>query len=74
MYISSSMLPNMSIPHMPFPVLISTVIRSRSQVKPATLLIPIYLFLVHWWKFYSARCKSGSVPFCNAGIIFSLPA
>jgi hypothetical protein len=31
----------LSIPDMPFPVLLSTLIRSRFQAKPATLLIPI---------------------------------
>ena len=32
---------NLSIPDLPFPVLLSTLIRSRFQAKPATLLIPI---------------------------------
>jgi len=31
----------LSIPDMPFPVLLSTLIRSRFQAEPATLLIPI---------------------------------
>jgi hypothetical protein len=34
------------IPDAYFPVLLSTPIRSRFQVKPATLLIPIGLFLI----------------------------
>jgi len=33
--------PNLSIPDVPFPVLLSTLVRSRFQAKPATLLIPI---------------------------------
>jgi hypothetical protein len=32
---------NLSIPDVPFPVLLSTLIRSPSQAKPAILLIPI---------------------------------
>jgi len=31
----------LSIPDMPFPVLLSTLIRSRIKAKPATLLFPI---------------------------------
>ena len=31
----------LSIPDVPFPILLSTLIRSRFQAKPATLLIPI---------------------------------
>jgi hypothetical protein len=34
-------LPNLSVPGANFLVLLSTLIRSRFQVKPATLLIPI---------------------------------
>ena len=40
MFILSITLPNLSIPYMPFPVLLSTLIRSRFQAKPATLVIP----------------------------------
>jgi len=36
-----TLLLNLSIPAVPFPVLLSTLIRSRFQAKPATLLIPI---------------------------------
>ena len=36
-----SLVLNLSIPDVPFPVLLSTFIRSRFQAKPATLLIPI---------------------------------
>jgi hypothetical protein len=47
------MLLNLSIPDVPFPVLLSTIIRSRFQAKPATLLIPI-------------GC---SIPFCGEGAL-----
>jgi hypothetical protein len=40
MFILSIMLPNLSIPDVYFPVLLSTLIRNRFQVKPATLLTP----------------------------------
>ena len=46
MFILSITLPNISIPDVPFPAPLSTLVRSRFQVKPATLLIPIALFLV----------------------------
>jgi len=39
------MLLNLFIPGAYFPVLLSTFIWNRFQVKPATLLIPINLFL-----------------------------
>jgi len=38
---SVNLLLNLSIPDVPFPVLLSTLIRSRFQAKPANLLIPI---------------------------------
>ena len=38
------MLPNLSIPNVPFSVHLATLIRSRFQVKPATLMIPIDLW------------------------------
>jgi len=41
MFILSITLPNLSIPDVPFPALLSTLNRRRFQVKPATLLIPI---------------------------------
>jgi len=46
MFILSIMLPNLSIPDLPFPALSSTLVGSRFQVKSATLLDPINLFLV----------------------------
>jgi hypothetical protein len=36
MFILSITLPNLSIPDVPFPVLLSTLIGSRFQLKPAT--------------------------------------
>jgi len=44
MFIQSIALPNFSIPDVPFPALLSTLVRRRFQVKPATL-IPIDLFI-----------------------------
>ena len=50
----STTLPNWFIPDTHFPVLLSTVIRSRFQVKPATLLIPIDLFFpFFWWRSFT---------------------
>jgi len=39
-------LPSLSLSDVPFPALLSTLIKSRCQAKPATLLIPIDLFLL----------------------------
>jgi hypothetical protein len=53
-----TLLLNLSIPDVPFPVLSSTLIRSRFQAKPATLLIPIDF----------------SFPFCGGGALwYSVP-
>ena len=43
----------LSIPDVPFPILLSTLIRSRFQAKPATLLIPIDFSLpfLQWRSF-----------------------
>jgi hypothetical protein len=58
----------------PFPVLLSTLIRSRFQTKPATLLIPIanddfsifpFLFAVE--ELYGTRYQSGSFSLINVG-------
>jgi hypothetical protein len=54
MFILSIALPNLSIPDVPFPALLSTLIRRRFQVKPAILLIPIDLFLFFWWRSFTA--------------------
>jgi hypothetical protein len=52
---------NLSIPDVPFPVLLSTLTRSRFQAKPATLLIPIdFSFLFAVEELYDTRYRSGS--------------
>jgi hypothetical protein len=59
---------NLSIPDVPFSVLLSTLIRSRFQAKPATLLIPIefpFLFAVE--ELYGTRYQSGSFSLINVG-------
>jgi hypothetical protein len=46
---------------MPFPVLLSTLIKSRFQAKPATLLIPIdFSFLFAVEELYGTRYQGGS--------------
>ena len=55
-------------PDVPISVLLSTLIRSRFQAKPATLLIPIdfpFLFAVE--ELYGTRYQSGSFSLINAG-------
>ena len=53
---------------MPFPVLLSTLIRSRFQAKPATLLIPIdFSFLFTVEELYGTRYQSGSFSLINVG-------
>ena len=75
MFILSIRLPNSSIPDVPFPALLSTLIRERFQVKPATLLIPIDLFLLLLVEgFYGTRYQSGSLSLIDLGSGFSLPA
>ena len=55
----ASCLPNLIIPDVPFPALLSTLILRRFQVKPATLLIPIDLFLfLLVEEFYGTRYQS----------------
>jgi hypothetical protein len=59
---------NLSIPDVPFPVLLSALIRSRFQAKPATLLIPIdfpFLFAVE--ELYGTRYQSDSFSLINVG-------
>jgi hypothetical protein len=54
--------------NVPFPVLLSTLIRSRFQAKFATLLIPIdfsILFAVE--ELYGTRYQSGSFSLINVG-------
>ena len=53
---------------MPFPVLLSTLFRSRFQAKPATLLIPIdFSFLFAVEELYGTRYQSGSFSLFNVG-------
>ena len=53
---------------MPFPVLLSTLIRSRFQAKPATLLYPlIFPFFFAVEELYGTRYQSGSFSFINVG-------
>jgi hypothetical protein len=59
--ILSNTLPNLSIPNVPVQVLLSTLIRSRFQVKPATLLIPINLFLYFWWNIFTSYLSPGGM-------------
>jgi len=66
MHILSITLPNLSIPDVHFPLLLSILIRSRFQVKPATLLIPIHFFLCGGGLF-STRYQSGSFSLVYVG-------
>jgi len=55
------MLPNFHAICAHFPVLLSTVIRSRFQVKPATPRDPIgFILILLVEEFYGARNKRGS--------------
>jgi hypothetical protein len=75
MHILSTTQPNLSTPDVHFPVLLSTLIRSRFQLKLTTLLIPIYLVLFLWVEeFYGTQYQSGSFSLINVGSVFSLPA
>ena len=59
---------DLSIPDVPFPVLLSTLIRSRFQAKPATLLIPIdFPFPFAFEELYATRYQSGSFFLINVG-------
>ena len=62
--LSTSMLPNLSIPDVPFPALLSTLIRRQFQVKPAILLVPTDIL------------HSGSFSWINVGspVVFTLSA
>ena len=63
-----SVLLSLSIPDVPFPVLLSTLIRSWFQAEPATLLIPIDFplpFVVE--ELYGTRYQSGSFSLINVG-------
>jgi hypothetical protein len=65
MFILSITLPNLSIPDVPFPVLLSTLIRSRFQAKPATLLIFLSYFTVK--ELYGTWYQSGSFSLIYVG-------
>ena len=66
-----TLLLNLSIPDVPFPVLWSNLIRSRFQAKPATLLIPIdFYFLFAVEELYGTRYQSGSFSLINVGSVF----
>jgi hypothetical protein len=49
------MLPKLSLPDVPFPALLSNLIRGQFQVKPATLLIPIDIFSFLMVEFYNTQ-------------------
>jgi hypothetical protein len=55
MFIPSTTLLNLSIPDVPFPTLLSTLIRRWFQAKPATLLIPIDSCILSflWWRTFT---------------------
>jgi len=53
MYILSTTLLNLSIPDANYPVPLPTLIRSRINVKPANLLIPVDFFLNVWWRSFT---------------------
>jgi hypothetical protein len=53
MFILSITLPILSIPDVSFPALLSTLIRRRFQVKPATLRSPLIIFLFYWWRSFT---------------------
>ena len=74
MFILSITLPNLYIPDVPFPALISTLIRRRFQVKPAFGTSPIDIFFLLVEEFYGTRYQSGSFSLLNVGVVFSLPA
>ena len=64
-----------AIPDVPFLILLSTLIRSRFQAMPATLLIPIDLpFLFAVEELYGTRYQSGSFSLIYVGSDFLLPA
>jgi hypothetical protein len=56
------------LPQVPFPVLLSTLIRSQFQAKPATLLIPIdFIFLFPVEELYGTWYQSGSFSLIDVG-------
>jgi len=72
MFILSITLPNLSIPDVPFPALLSTLIGRRFQViKPATLLIPILLFSISFDGGVIKNIDSGSTKRSCNGLYFA---
>ena len=72
MFILSNMLPNLSIPDVPFPVLLSNLIRSRFQAKPATLVIPFWFFsFLLMEELYGTRYQIGSFSLIKVGCFFT---
>ena len=70
-FILSCTLPNLYIPDVPFPTLLSTLIRRQFPVKPATFLIPIdLLYFLLTEEFYGTWHQS----VINVGSVFILPA
>ena len=63
-----TLLLDLSILDVPFPILLSTLIRSRFQAKPATLLIPVdFSFLFAVEELYGTRYQCGSFSLINVG-------
>jgi hypothetical protein len=68
MFILSITLRNLSIPDVPFPALLFTLIRKQFQVKPATHLNPIDRFLFLFVEeIYGTRYQIGSFSIFNVG-------
>ena len=61
----------LSIPDMPFPVLLSALIRSRFQARPATLLIPIGFSFSRWRSFTVLGTKVAPSPLLMWGMAFT---
>ena len=58
--------------HVPFPAILSTLIRRRFQVTPATLLIPIDFFVFLWWRIFTVPgTKVAPFPYLMWGVIFT---
>ena len=66
-----TLLRNLSIPDVPLPVLLSTLIRSRFQAKPATLLIPIdFSFPFSRWRSFTVLgTKVAPFPYLKWGVV-----
>jgi hypothetical protein len=63
---------NLSIPDVPFPILLPTLIRSRFKAKPATLLIPVdFLSFSQWRSFTVLGTKVAPFPYFMWGVVFT---